>query len=293
MLRAIVHTLRSRAPRSLPCLVSIALAALVAVESVRLSWQFLLLAQGSPEEFEARSAHAATVRAHQWDIDVARITAAHLFGVPAAAPVKVDAADVPVTAANLVLTGTLASANPKRGVAIVRDDGKSAVYEVGASLGGAVVASIYADRVVLDRGGTLEALLMPRQIPADGSMPVAGASQGGPAAVADGNAGGISVVMRAGGSVTNEAGRVRGFRIYPGRDRSTFGAAGFHGGDLVVAVNGTSVLEQNSQSGQELFQTIANLARATMTIERNGQTHDVTVDVAQAGTSMNPVAAVE
>jgi len=288
--------MRSRAPRSLPWLVSIALAALVAVESVRLSWQLLLLTHGSPEKFEARSADAATAGAHQSDINVARIIAAHLFGVPVAAPVKVDPGAVPLTAANLVLTGTLASVNPKRGAAIIRDEGKSDVYEVGASVGGAVVSSIYADRVVLDRGGTLEALRMPRQLPADGATPiaVAGASlKGGPAGVNDGNAGGIAAVMRAGGAVTNEAGRVRGFRIYPGRDRSTFGAAGLHGGDLVVAVNGTSVLEQNRQSGQELFQTIGNLVRATMTIERNGQTHEVTVDVAQAGTSMNPVPAVE
>jgi type II secretory pathway component PulC len=65
-----------------------------------------------------------------------------------------------------------------------------------------------------------------------------------------------------------------------------------HGGDVVVAVNGTSVLEQNHQSSQELFQTIGNQTRATMTIERNGQTREVTVDVAQAGTSMKPEAAI-
>jgi general secretion pathway protein C len=277
-------------------LVSVALAVLVAVEFVRLSWDLVLLAHGGPDEFEARSAEAATLSTHPSDIDVARITAAHLFGVPAAAPVKLDPAAVPLSAANLVLTGTLASANPKRGVAIVKDDAKSAVYVVGASLGGAVVSSIYADRIVLDRGGTLEALRIPRQIPVGGSTPMAATDavvKGSPAAVVDVNAGDIASVMRAGGSVTDEAGRVRGFRIYPGRDRSTFGASGLHGGDLVVAVNGTSVLEQNRQSGQELLQTIGNLTRATMTIERNGQTHEVTVDAAQAGTSMSPGPAVD
>ena len=81
---------------------------------------------------------------------------------------------------------------------------------------------------------------------------------------------------------------MRGFRIYPGKDRSAFLAAGLHGGDVVVAMNGASVLDQHRSGSQELFQTIGNSARATVTIERNGGTREVTVDVAQAGSSLQP-----
>jgi len=53
----------------------------------------------------------------------------------------------------------------------------------------------------------------------------------------------------------------------------------------LVALNGIPVLEQNRQDGREAFNAIRNADRATMTIERFGRTTDVTIDVAQAGTS--------
>ena len=95
----------------------------------------------------------------------------------------------------------------------------------------------------------------------------------------------LAAVMRAGGAEADVDGRIRGFHIFPGRDRDTFLSSGLHGGDLVVAVNGASVQDQNRQSSQEVFKTISSSARATLTIERFGQTRDVTIDLAQAGSS--------
>lgn len=315
MVRAILRTEQSKLPHGLPWLVSLVLAVLVAVELTRLSSQLLVLARGGSGEFEvpagdarpgdarpsdSRPGNARLDDAHdplrQSAIDVSRIVAAHLFGA-AAEPATADAAAaIPPTAAKLTLTGTLAAADPKRGAAIITAEGKSAVYPVGASLGTAVVTLVYTDRIILDRKGASEALRIPRRSsPPDESSKqpaevVTAAREGGSGDLIADNAGEIADVMRAGGPVTDEAGRMRGFRIYPGNDRSAFGAAGLHGGDVVIAINGVSVLEQNRQSGQDVFQTIRNLARATMTIERNGRTSEVTVDVAQAGSSMRPVA---
>src|ERR1700733_367841 len=75
-----------------------------------------------------------------------------------------DPANAPQSTANLVLAGTIASQDPKRGVAIISDGGPSKVYSVGDNIGGASLHSVYLDHVILDRAGALETLLLPRQL---------------------------------------------------------------------------------------------------------------------------------
>jgi general secretion pathway protein C len=295
MLPAIVATVRSKVPGGLPALVSWVLGTLVAGQSVLFGQQLLMLARGDSESRRAGGTDnppMPTARAH--DINVAGLMAAHLFGDPATPPVYANAADVPASASSLVLTGTLAARNPKQGMAIISSDGKSTFYKVGAALEGAIVSSVYADRVILDRGGTLEALILPHGKPvletsASSQTQVATAAQSSDSSglVAD-NAGTIAEVMRAGGPIMNEDGHMRGFRIYPGKDRATFVASGLQGGDVVVAFNGASVIDQNRRSGQEVFRTFGTSARTTLTIERDGATRDIVVDLAQAGSSMRP-----
>ncbi len=292
MLRAIVHSARSKLPRSLPSFASMVLAALVAAEAFRLAQRLYLLAHDDPDEPDAAYVGPPIDALRRTNIDARFLVAAHLFGIPKPPPVNTDPNAVPASASNLVLTGTLAARNPKRGMAIISQDGKSTFYKVGASLGGAIISSVYRDRIILDRGGTPEALLMPHAKPPGGEpqQHLASVSSDKPSPdygglMAD-NAGSVADVMRTGGPVMNEAGRMRGFRIYPGRDRATFIASGLHGGDVVVAFNGNPVLDQNRLSGQQVFQSFGTATRTTLTIERNGQTREVMIDLAQAGSSM-------
>jgi type II secretory pathway component PulC len=178
MLREIVHTLRSKLPRSLPSLVSTALAVLLVVDAWLLACQ-LLLAHGSMQKLDALEAGTPDPSAitPRKDIDVDALVAANLFGAPEPPPVNTDPNAVPLSASNLILTGTLALRNPKKGMTIVSNDGKSAIYKVGATLAGAVVLSIYKDRVILDRGGTVEALVMPHAKPPGGVVRGPGARQ--------------------------------------------------------------------------------------------------------------------
>jgi general secretion pathway protein C len=281
MLFAIVQRWRSKLPEGLPQTVSICLVLLVAWELVRLATAIVLLAR-SGKDFADPRPELHTILPRKPELEIAQIQAAHLFGLEP--PPAVDPnAPIRTTVANLVLTGTLAASDAKQGAAIISADGKSAFYQVGKAVSGAVVSSVFADRVILDRNGTPEALIMPRQLASIKDS----AEHSAVASVPGGdNLRGIADVVRAGGTVNNAAGRVRGFRIYPADDRTTFGAVGLRGGDLVVAINGTPVVEQNARGSQDLFKTIAQASQATMTIERNGQTHDVTLDVAQAGTSI-------
>src|SRR5450755_1647265 len=103
-------------------------------------------------------------RAQHSGVDIQTVVAAHLFGVPPAA--TQDEGNAPQSSANLLLAGTIATQDPKHGVGIISDGGApSKVYSVGERIGGASLHSVYMDHVILDRGGALETLLLPRQLP--------------------------------------------------------------------------------------------------------------------------------
>ncbi len=106
----------------------------------------------------ARNAPAWTFKA---------VVAAHLFGVAGGRSDAQDPDNAPQSSANLLLAGTIATQDPKHGVAIISEGGApSKVYSVGERVGGASLHSVYLDHVILDRGGALETLLLPRQLPA-------------------------------------------------------------------------------------------------------------------------------
>ncbi len=98
-------------------------------------------------------------------IDVASITNGHLFGNAADNGKGANAADATQTSMQLVLTGIIAGSNPHVGFAIVGENATAAkVHAVGDNVpGGAKLHSVYADRVLLDRNGHLEYLLLPRE----------------------------------------------------------------------------------------------------------------------------------
>ncbi len=98
-------------------------------------------------------------------LDIQNVIAAHLFGVAAVNGGAQDPENAPQSSANLLLAGTIATQDPKRGVAIISDGGgPSKVYSVGDRVGGASLHSVYLDHVILDRGGALETLQLPRQL---------------------------------------------------------------------------------------------------------------------------------
>jgi len=219
--------------------------------------------------------------------DIQTVVSAHLFGVPP--PATQDEGNAPQSSANLLLAGTIATQDPKHGVAIISDGGApSKVYSVGDRIGGASLHSVYLEHVILDRGGALETLLLPRQLP-PGRAAIARRTPGGdPRTVAavdnirkmvqqDPNI--LDQVMRTVASYDNAAGKLRGFRAYPGRNRAIFSKLGLKAGDLVTAINGTPL--DDPQRSQDVFNTIQTSDHVTVTIERGGQRQDITLNIAQ------------
>jgi general secretion pathway protein C len=89
----------------------------------------------------------------------------------------------------------------------------------------------------------------------------------------------LDQVMRTVPSYDNAAGKLRGFRAYPGRNRTIFGKLGLQPGDLVTAINGQPL--DDPQHSQEVFNTIQSSNTVAVTVERAGQKQEITLNIAQ------------
>ena len=261
-------------------------AALILLQLLQIGYSLISKPLKSPQPV----ATAAAPRPQRSGVDIQTVVSAHLFGVAVADPSTQDPANAPQSSANLLLAGTIATQDPKRGVAIISDAGSaSKVYSVGERIGGASLHSVYLDHVILDRGGALETLLLPRQLPpsARGAAVVRRPAADPRTAAAVDNIrrmvqqdpGILDQVMRTVASYDNAAGKLRGFRAYPGRNRAIFSKLGLKSGDLVTAINGTPL--DDPQRSQDVFNTIQTSDHVTVTIERSGQKQDITLNIAQ------------
>jgi general secretion pathway protein C len=272
--------------RSLPLWVSVALVLLLAWQAVQLTWT-LLGAQRAPASTPTTTSAPPPATAPA--IDVNAIVNAHLFGVAGAPdPASTDPSAVAATQMNLVLVGTIAHSDPQRGYAIIGDSAATAkVYAVGKTItGGTKLHAVYADRVILDRGGKLEALLLPKKFDGGGlvaAAPLPGAAPDGPLLgqrlqeLAAQNPAAITEIIRPQPVFAN--GQQRGFRVYPGRNRQQFAKLGLMPGDLVTAINGTPL--DDPSRGMEILQTMNSATQVTVTVERNGQSSQISINNAQ------------
>ena len=169
-----------------------------------------------------------------------------------------------------------------------RGGGPSKVYSVGDRLAGASLHSVYLDHVILDRNGALETVILPRQLPPgpgfaprrrSGPDPHTAAAVDNIRRMVQQDPSILDQVMRTVPSFDNAAGKLRGFRAFPGKNRQIFSKLGLKSGDLVTAINGTQL--DDPQHSQEVFNTIQTADRVTVTVERAGQKQDITLNVAQ------------
>jgi general secretion pathway protein C len=203
------------------------------------------------------------------------IVAAHLFG-EAADPSKHDPANTQSATANLLLAGTLAMEDPKHGIAIISNSGRSIAYRVGDSVADGELHSVYRDHILLLRRGILESLVFPRSRLATNSdgQPVHVAEPDDPLVSRNPSAGDV---FRGIASLA-PGGKLRGFRIYPTGNPQRLQESGLNSGDLVVAVNGVSLEKQNFQAGREMFNSVKTSRQVTVTVDRGGVRHDFTVN---------------
>lgn len=251
------------------------------------------LARVARRSTQAAPPNAKALRAHA--LDLAVITNAHLFGAP---PQELrDGANAPQTSMPLVLTGIIAGNDPQNGLAILGQSAQSAkVYAVGDNVpGGAKLHSVYTDRVVIDRNGQLESLALPRQTSPNAPPPSAAALPNENPSIErmrrmiTEQPGLLTDVMRP--QPVIDHGRMNGFRVYPGRNRMAFMRLGLRPGDQVTAINGTP-LDDRDRSDQ-ILHTLGSSSEARVTVIRNGQSQDLTLNLAQVAQEADGVAAQE
>jgi general secretion pathway protein C len=262
-----------------PSVATVAFAILIAAQFASLVWR--ALGSGS----DADVAEVADLPQSAPTVDFPAIVNAHLFGVAASSG---DPANAPATAANLALTGTLAGREPEHGWAIIGASGQAArVYATGTALpGGAKLFAVYPDRVILDRNGSHESLLLPRLSAGAGgnfAPRVASQSQGGApdASLADSVRQLLVQNPQAGGDLLRPqpvfaGGSLRGYRVYPGRNRAQFAGLGLQPGDLVMAVNGVALDDPNR--GLEILRGVGQGSAVTLSVERGGQQQQIAID---------------
>lgn len=180
---------------------------------------------------------------------------------------------LPPTALPLTLTGLLASDDVQRRLAVVLYQGKQASYREGDALpvSGVRVARIEGDGVVLDEPGGPKRLSWPRRATGATGARVSGEVRQQlvqrPQDIADF----ISVAP------VREDDKLRGYRINPGRKPALFNTLGFEPGDLAVAINGADL--SDSQQAQQILLQLPQLRALTVTVERDGQRHDISVSL--------------
>lgn len=271
-----------RATRTLPRALTVVLVVGIAWQLVQLTW--LLLDSRAPAESTAMVMAPPPATAVRKGIDVQAIANAHLFDVAQAEQAAPE--DAQPTQMNLILAGVFAASDPTKGLAMIGESPQSSkVYAVGAVVRpGTKLHSVYLDRVILDRNGQLETLSLPRPSTAGIITRAAAAPRPGGNQFADNlrriaetNPTAFAEVVRPQPVFAN--GVQRGYRVYPGRNRQQFAKLGLQPGDLVLSINGTPL--DDPQRGMEIFNTIGTSDRVSVTVERNGQSQELTLNTAQ------------
>jgi general secretion pathway protein C len=268
-----------RVTRTVPRVLAVVLIVAIAWELVQITW---LLLEPKPDTTPITITPSATaMSAKPKSVDVPAIVNAHLFGV-AQADAPQNAENAPPSQANLVLTAVFAASDPAKGMAIIGESAQNAeVYAVGAAIRpGIRLNQVFFDRVVIDRNGQLETLALPKELtagiinrPAPAQNPMVDNIR----RIAETNPAAFAEIIRPQPVFAN--GVQRGYRVYPGRNRQQFARLGLMPGDLVLAVNGTPL--DDPQRAPEIFNTMGSADRVTVSVERNGQTQDLTLNFAQ------------
>ena len=214
-----------------------------------------------------------------------------LFGKPEVKPVEpvkpASTEPAPRTKLNLTLTGVLASSLPERSIAIVLNGGDEQGYSEGDVVNGtqAIINSIQKDRIILDNQGQEETLMLDGEeyTPSpSGLLDEEGVGPDGPDVAATPSMGKLKDEMTKNpgklldyiniSPVIND-GKLKGYRVNPGKDVAFFQRIGLQANDLAVSINGYD-LRDNSQAMQ-IMQQLSSMTEMNLTVERNGLQQDI------------------
>lgn len=256
----------------LPPLVVLLLVLLLGHLAARMVWSLMPL----PDAAQWRAPAVGKIEAPAARYDLAALADAHLFGIYQTGPG--DAANAPETRLSLSLLGILAGSDSGDSRALIgSSDGLEMPYAIGDDVtSGVSLQAIFPDRVVLSRGGLLETLRLNKDAPLTGASPAPASSVGNRTTEMLGRIREEVLTDPAKASQyirvqpANVDGQLKGFRVYPGRDRAAFGEVGLRPGDLVTSINGIQL--DDSQKALQMLSELSKAGSVTVTVDRGGQT---------------------
>ena len=198
--------------------------------------------------------------------------------------------NAPETSLSWTLKGVFANPDPNRSAAILSPQGQAEkLYRVGAALPGNVtLQEVFADRVILDRGGRLETLRLKRH-DSPGSRSTASSRRAAAPALPTTSEAEPRVdrdswvndpqrfldVISA--NPVMEGGILYGLEVSPARNAREFEAAGLVAGDVITAVNGSPVSEISDY--RDLLAELADASSVSVALERNGEAMNITINM--------------
>ena len=284
-----VARLYERHGRSVPPLVNLVLAVAVAWLLAQLVWALAPVPEGA--RWQPPPPAAAPPRA----VTPAGGGLAKQRPPPPVGRDEADAAaegveDAPDTRLSLNLLGILAGEDRQSRALIGSSNGEEKPYAIGdAVVSGVKLQSIFPDRVILSRAGKLETLRLNKDAPTS-AQALAARNQSAAAAASQANPGTAQMLSQIREQIMADptkasnylrvqpatvGGQQRGYRIYPGREREAFQQLGLRPGDLVTAVNGVQL--DDNQKALQLLGQLSQANAISLTIERGGQVQNLSV----------------
>jgi general secretion pathway protein C len=267
----------------LPRAVGLLLLVAVGVLAAQVTWQIVEPDVRPPVTLAIEAAPVEPAAAGAAASPLAAVADLPLFGVLGARTAPPPTA-APETRLRLRLVGLAAGDAPGQGHAIIAESGSpERLYAVGDTIAGqARLHEVHADRVILERGGSLETLRLPRS---DASPAAAAPAPTRAAPGAD-----VPRVQRSEwlddpekllqsvqGRPIIRDGALYGLEVRPVRNARQFQQAGLQPGDVITSVNGMPLAA--IEAPENLFEELAAQSQVGIVVERGGEALPLTIQL--------------
>ncbi|HJL92633.1 MAG TPA: type II secretion system protein GspC [Woeseiaceae bacterium] len=185
--------------------------------------------------------------------------------------------DLKETKLNLSLNGVIHGKGISDSIAIISNSsGEEEIYTINDMIiTGTTLHSVYSDQVILNSRNGLESLKLPK----DNINKISNLNNHNNITTTS-----IAPLKEFGTKLADTirptpyfvGGKQTGYRVYPGSDRKQFMALGLISGDLITNVNGNSI--EDPRKAIEIFQSIENENKVTLTIIRNDESREILID---------------
>jgi general secretion pathway protein C len=185
----------------------------------------------------------------------------------------------PLSTLEISVTGIVASSISANSIAIIAKDGKQFSLGIGDNIPGysAKIVAIFAEYVVINHQGRNESLLLGSAEVTATKMPEYKKYPGEEASVAQYARQPKDILDCFTLSPVMLENKLDGYRLSPGTHSQLFYQVGLRDNDLAVAINGLDL--RDTQQARHIMEQLSELKELKITVERNGQLHDVFIAV--------------